>query len=325
MNRRSRGSQPGLHPLAELAAVARPGPRRAATWGASAAHTRSGWMGSRDERRHSAHSGGLACRALSTCSRHAEREPGRGRSASASRAAAPAGSAASASAMRASERRRLDVDRDDPTVAREGLAEAEREVERLAEQQHEVGLGEHPGRAAQPRIVQAARTLDRQRRRAGRIRQPLHGGAPWSAPQRRPRENQRPLGLGQPRQHRRHVVVRRAATRRRRPATCRRGLARRPERTPPRAPPLPARRRGDSGGPAPVVPMRPARARASMSSPTRAASSTDHAAFVTGRGGGDLIDFLEGAAPALRRRAGAATAAPPATPPCARRRAPTAR
>ena len=38
-----------------------------------------------------------------------------------------------------------------------------------------------------------------------------------------------------------------------------------------------------------------------MSSPRRAASFASHAAFVTGRGRRDLVDFLEGAAPALRR------------------------
>ena len=197
-------------------------------------------------------------------------------------------------------RRRLDVHGDDPTVAREGLAEAQREVERLAEQQHQIGLGEDAGGAAQPRIVQAARALDRQRRRARRLHQPLHGRAPRAAPQRRPGENQRPLGLGQPREHGRDVLIAQGSR-----AFAVRGCA---------GSARGGRRLGGRGlqhvaGKTQVNRPRPSRG----GQRERARDVVAHARRIVHgpRGlrhrprGGHLVDFLEGAAPALRAGAGA--------------------
>ena len=62
-----------------------------------------------------------------------------------------------------------------------GLAEAQGEVELLAEQQHEVGPGETAVGAAQPGIVDPARTLARQRGNSGDRLQFQHP-APASAP-----------------------------------------------------------------------------------------------------------------------------------------------
>jgi len=93
----------------------------------------------------------------------------------------------------------IQVEGDHARAARKCLAEAQRVVERLAEEQHDVGLAEQPRGAVQPGVVDAARALDRQRRRADRARQALDRRPSRTTAHRRARQDQRALGLGQQR------------------------------------------------------------------------------------------------------------------------------
>jgi len=95
--------------------------------------------------------------------------------------------------------RRRHVHDDEPAALGKGgrPAEAQREVEPLAEQQHEVGLTQAARRAAQARIVDAARALHQQGRDPGQLTQPLDVVPACRTTHGRTRDDQRTPGLAE--------------------------------------------------------------------------------------------------------------------------------